>query len=90
MRHRTFAKRVPTIIALACLLFSAVSLSGTALGASGKGREPLEMYTATVTRPQAAKLARDVDGSGRRRRNEVQKAIEAEDQEHESQKDSGD
>ncbi len=59
MRYRTFSKRVPTIIALACLLFSAVSLSGTALGASGKGREPLEMYTATVTRAQAAKLARE-------------------------------
>ena len=59
MGHRTFARRVATVIALTCLLFSAVSLSGTALSASSKGREPLEMYTATVTRAQAAKLARE-------------------------------
>ncbi|HEU5098186.1 MAG TPA: M14 family zinc carboxypeptidase [Roseiflexaceae bacterium] len=59
MNHRRFARLASTIVALAGLLLSAVSFSGTAFGAAAKSREPLEMYTATLTRPQAAKLARD-------------------------------
>src|SRR4029078_8442771 len=59
MHQRRLAKLVPTIVALTCLLFGAVSLSGTALGASSKAREPLEVYTATVTRAQVARLARE-------------------------------
>src|SRR5262245_1918483 len=59
MRHRTFAKLAPTILALVGLLIGTLSSSGTALGASGKAREPLEVYTATVTRAQIARLARE-------------------------------
>src|SRR6187549_3157307 len=45
-------------ISLVCAMAALLVLSGAAPGAGGKGRQPLDMYQATVDAAQAAKLAR--------------------------------
>ncbi len=48
-----------TIISLSVMLTALLVAAGIALAAQGGGQDPLEMYTATVNRGQAAKLARE-------------------------------
>src|SRR6266536_1191116 len=45
-------------IPLACALAALLVMSGSAPGAGGKGKQPLDMYEATVDAAQVAKLAR--------------------------------
>ena len=59
MRYHKLVRFVAPITLLVCILAGALTFAGTALGAPGKSGQSLEVYTATVTRAQAANLARE-------------------------------
>src|SRR5512141_2934296 len=56
MAHRMLLR---TIVFLVVMLAVLLLAGGIALAAQGRGKDQLEMYTATITRAQAAKLVRE-------------------------------
>jgi len=59
MRYHKLVRLAAPMTLLVCILAGAIASAGTAFGAPGRGGQSLEVYTATVNRAQAAKLARE-------------------------------